>query len=186
MLIPAANYFPSPSLSEIDTILFNIFINDMDDRGKCSLSKCADTTKLGAVADTAEGHVAIQRDLDRLEKWANRNLMQLNKGNCKVLHLGKNNPRHQYMLGATQLESSLAEKDLEVLVDTKLNMSQQCAFAAKKGSGILSCTRQSTGSRSREVIFPLYSAVVRPQLEYCVQFWAAQYTTDMHILERVQ
>jgi len=59
---------------------------------------------------------------------------------------------HQYMLGATQLESSFAEKDLEVQVDTKLTMSQQCVLAAKKANGILGCIRQSTASRSREVI----------------------------------
>ncbi|GAB0209022.1 mitochondrial enolase superfamily member 1 [Grus japonensis] len=133
-----------------------------------------------------EGHAAIQRDLDRLEKWADRNLMQFNKGKCQVLHLGRNNPRHQYMLGATQLESSFAEKDLEFVVETKLNMSQQCALTAKAANGILGCIRQSIASRLREVIFPLYSALVRPQLEYCVHVWAPQYKKDMEILERVQ
>ncbi|GAB0206527.1 mitochondrial enolase superfamily member 1 [Grus japonensis] len=119
-----------------------------------------------------------------LEKWVDRNFMQFNK--CKILHLGRNNTIHQYMLGAAQLESSLAEKDLGILVDnTKFNMSQQCAFAVKKASGILGCIR-SVASRSRKVILPLYSALVRPHLESCVQFWAPQYKRDMDILERVQ
>ncbi|KAK4819416.1 hypothetical protein QYF61_003687 [Mycteria americana] len=76
------------------------------------------------------------RDLDRLEKWADRNLMEFNK-KCKVQHLEKNNPMYQYMLGATQQESSFAEKDLGVLVDTKLNMSKQCALVAKAANNLL-------------------------------------------------
>ena len=60
-------------------------------------------TKLEGVADTPEGRAAIQKDLDRLEKWADRNLMQFNKGKCKLLHLGRNKPMHQYMLGAKWL-----------------------------------------------------------------------------------
>ena len=112
--------------------------------------------------------------------------MKFNKGKCKVLHLVRSNPMQQYMLGATQLESSLAEKDLEVLLDTKLTMSQQCALATKKANGILSCIRRSISSRLREVIFPLYSALVRPQLECWVQCWAPQYRREMDILERVQ
>ncbi|KAK4811157.1 hypothetical protein QYF61_019788 [Mycteria americana] len=66
---------------------------------ECTLNKFADNTKLRGVVDTPEGCAAIQRDLDRLEKWADRILIQFSKRRCKVLHLRRNNPMHQYMRG---------------------------------------------------------------------------------------
>jgi len=77
------------------------------------------------VVDTPKDCAAFQCDLDRLESWAERNLMRFNNGKCRVLHLGRNNQMHQSKLRVDLLQSSSAERDLRVLVDDKLTMSQQ-------------------------------------------------------------
>jgi len=137
----------------------------MDSGTECTLGKFASDTKLCGVVDTLEERNVIQRDVDRLERWACVNLMKFNKAKSKVLHVGWGNPRHKYKLGREWLESSPEEQDFGVLVDEKHNMTWQCALTAQKATRILGCLKSSVASRSREVILPFYSTPVRPHLE---------------------
>uniref|UniRef100_A0A8C3I187 Reverse transcriptase domain-containing protein n=1 Tax=Chrysemys picta bellii TaxID=8478 RepID=A0A8C3I187_CHRPI len=166
--------------------LFNIFINDLDIGIESTLIKFADDIKLGGIATALEDRVIIQNDLDKLEKWSEVNRMKFNKDKCKVLHLGRNNQFHTYRKGRDCLGRSTRERDLGVIVDHKLNTSQQCDPVAKKANMILGCINSCVVSKTQEVILPLYSALVRPQLEYCVQFWAPHFKKDVEKLERVQ
>jgi len=85
-----------------------------------------------------------------LTDWRNRmteiSTGKFNTEKCKVLHLGRNSAMNQYKLEATQLESSFAQKDLGVLMDTKLNTSQQCILVAQKTNSILGCSRKRVAS----------------------------------------
>ncbi|PKU44872.1 rna-directed dna polymerase from mobile element jockey-like [Limosa lapponica baueri] len=95
-----------PQGSILDPMLFNTFVGGMDSRIECTLSKFADDSKLGGAVDTLEGRDAIQRNIDRLERWACANLMKLNRAKCKVLHVCWGNPKNKYMLNVEWIEGS--------------------------------------------------------------------------------
>ena len=142
--------------------LLNIFVGDVDSGIQRTPSKFAADTKLCGVVNMLEGRDVTQKDLDRLERWACVSLRKFNKAKCKVLHLSQGNPKHRYRLGGEWIESSPEEKDLGVLADEKLNMTWQCVLTAQKISCTPGCIPSSVGSRAREGILPLCSALMRP------------------------
>ncbi|CAM5151441.1 unnamed protein product [Natator depressus] len=175
-----------PQGSVLGPILFNLFITDLGTKSGSVLIKFADDTKLGGIANLEKDQDIIQEDLDDLVNWSNSNSKKFNSEKCKVMHLGINNKNFSYKLGTHQLEVTEEEKDLGVLVDHRMTMSRQCDMAVKKANAVLACIRRGISSRDKEVLVPLYKALVRPHLEYCVQFWSPMFKKDEFKLEQVQ
>lgn len=124
-----------PQGSTAGPVLFNLsvqpvlFNKDLDKGMKFTLSRFGDD--IGAVANTPENSAAIQLGHDRLENWVERRLMRFNKGKCRILCLGRNNPKYLHRLGADLQETSSVEKDLAGLVHDQLTMSKQCLVARR-------------------------------------------------------
>ncbi|GAB0204013.1 cAMP-dependent protein kinase inhibitor alpha [Grus japonensis] len=102
----------------------------------CTCRNGQDNTKLSGAVDSLEGRDEIQRDLDRLEKWAHVNFMRFHKVKYKALYLGWGNPQYHYRLGDEWMQP--CREGLEdILMNEKLDMSQQCVLVAQKGNHIL-------------------------------------------------
>ena len=93
---------------------------------------------------------------------------------------------HSYKMGDTWLHKTTSEKDLGIVIDYKLNMSQQSDVTTEKANAILGCIDRNIVSKTCEVLVFLYSALVRPYLEHCVQFWTPHFKKNANKLEQVQ
>ncbi len=177
-----------PQGSILGPLLFIVYINDID----MVLSlidivrKFADDTKLGHKAGTLEQRIQLQEALDGLCAWARDWGMQFNVKKCKVMHLGHLNPRQQYLMEGTVLESTTEERDVGVIVSSNLKPAAQCAKAAKTAGLVLGQITRAFHYRDRHIFVRLYKQYVLPHLEFSAAAWSPWTEADRDTLERVQ
>ena len=169
-----------PQGSVLGPILFLIYINDLN------VLKFADDTKLFRKVNTDGDKQYLQNDLDRLVKWSEKWQMLLNFGKCKCLHTEHRNLNVNYKMGDTVLGTTVKEKDLGITISADMKVSEQCGIAASKGNQILGLIRRNITYKGKKLIIPLYKAIVRPHLEYCIQAWIPYRKKDIYTLERIQ
>ena len=172
--------------SVLGPILFLIYINDLDDSITSNVLKFADDTKLFRKVNTDGDKQHLQNDLDRLVKWSKKWQMLFNFGKCKCLHTGHGNLNVNYKMGDIVLGTIVKEKDLGVTISADMKVSEQCGIAASKGNQILGLIRRNITYKGKKSIIPLYKAIVRPHLEYCIQAWRPYRKKDIDTLERIQ
>ncbi|KAJ7404745.1 rna-directed dna polymerase from mobile element jockey-like [Willisornis vidua] len=149
--------------------LYSTFICDTDSGIESTLSKFTDDTKVCDAVDTVKGRDGNQRHQNIFERWDCEKLVRFNEVKCKDLCLGWGNPKQKCRLGRELIKSSPGVKDLGVLVDEKYDMTRQCVLAVQKVNCVLGCIKRRLTSRSIEVVLSLYSTLVTPHLEFCVQ-----------------
>ena len=175
-----------PQGSVLGPVLFLIYINDLDQDLVSKISKFADDTKLGKAVSTLEDCQSLQKDLDSLHNWSLEWQMEFNADKCSIIHLGHNNLQYNYSLGDKDLNNSICERDLGVLVDSNLKFSEHCNSVIKQANSTLGLIKRTIKNKDKYVISTLYKALVRPKLDYCVQAWHPYLKKNMKALEQVQ
>ena len=175
-----------PQGSVLGPLLFIIYLNDLDIDISSNLAKFADDTKIGRAINGAEDCQALQNDLNRLYDWSEKWQMEFNVDKCKVVSMGTAIGNSSYKLNNLEIIKSQCERDLGVLISSNLKPREQCIAVRNKANKILGFISRSVSYRTDKVILKLYLALVRPHLDYAVQFWSPYYRMDIECLERVQ
>ena len=175
-----------PQGSVLGPLLFLIFINTIEDGVKSTVLKFADDLKVFRTIEGIHDQEVLQSDLNKLVEWSETWQMKFNLSKCKIMHIGRHNCETRYEMIGQELAPITAEKDLGVIVTSKLSASDQVIEARKKALRMLGAINRNVSYRSGKVIAKLYCAYVRPHLEYCVQAWCPTYEKDCWLLERVQ
>ncbi len=178
-----------PQGSVLGPLLFVIYINDILDNISTNGLLFADDTKIFRQISSREDALELQSDLNKLEEWVNTWLLRFNIDKCHVLTLGKLENimyTHRYTLGGEELEHVFEEKDLGVYVDSELSFDEHISMKVKKANQLVGLIRRSFSYLNDKTFVKLYTALVRPHLEYAQCVWSPYLKKHLHHIERVQ
>ena len=175
-----------PQGSVLGPILFILYINDLPDTIKSSCKIFADDTKLIQAIRDIKSTQQLQEDLDALQKWSETWKLEFNASKCKVLHIGKKNPKTSYSINNRNLTSVKEEKDLGCIMSTDLKQYSNIKHHVTKANVLLGMIRRTFTYLPKESFLLLYKAYIRPRLEYCQQAFYPYLKKDCIQLEKVQ
>uniref|UniRef100_A0A6A7FQF0 RTJK n=1 Tax=Hirondellea gigas TaxID=1518452 RepID=A0A6A7FQF0_9CRUS len=161
-----------PQGSLLGPLLFIIYINDIDTDIVSKISKFADDTKLCSKGIKDTDRQSLQNDLHKLMDWADKWQMSFNVDKCTVLHIGCHNRRYDYQMGNNALTEVEQQRDLGIIINQDLKWNKQVNTSYNKANKVLGFIFRNLHYKSQEIMLPLYTALVRPHLEYAVQFWS--------------
>ena len=135
---------------------------------------------------SVKGNEILQNDLNVVRDWAAKWKMEFNVNKCKIMHLGKKNPKHSYKMGDSNLTETTAERDLGVMIDNELEFDKHIKEIVNKANRMVGLIRIGFTYMDKDMFMNLYPVLVRPLLEYCVQVWSPYKQKHIDLLEGVQ
>jgi ribonuclease P/MRP protein subunit RPP40 len=175
-----------PQGSVLGPLLFLIYINDIDEVVASKILKFADDTKLYGVVANQQDIERLKNDLKNLCNWPADWLMLFHVDKCKVMHFGYNNSKSTYEMNWKDLEEISEERDLGVIVQQDLKWSKQCSKSVSTANRILGMIKISFCYLNKDVVLKLYTSLVRPHLEYCLQAWRPYLKKDIELIEGIK
>jgi hypothetical protein len=179
-----------PQGSVLGPVLFLIFINDLPDVVQGLVKIFADDTKLFNGVTCEEDSKQIQLDLDHLCDWSRKWSLYFNASKCKVLHIGRTNPKYTYWMTSSdsreEIKEDSEEKDLGVTFDASLKFSKHIINCVNKANRITGLIKRSFDFMDKEMFATLYKSLVRPLVEYATPVWSPYLKKDIRLLEKVQ
>ena len=176
-----------PQGSVLGPLLFVIYINDMPDNISSDIYLFADDTKVFNTTSNEDNVKILQDDLNKLKRWSETWLLLFHPQKCTVLDVGLHDRlQYEYYLGDVELKHEESEKDLGVHIDNKLKFDAHISIKINKANNILGAIRRGFSFLDETSLLQLYTALVRPNLEYANPVWSPRYAKDKISLENVQ
>jgi hypothetical protein len=188
-----------PQGSVLGPILFVMFINDLPENIKTNVKMFADDTKLYTRSDIEGNVTELQEDLNRLQEWSDKWLLKFHPEKCSVLKIGREKSEATYYMNKKETNSenvqetksivlgvSEVEKDLGVMIDSKLSFKDHVAYNTAKANRMVGIIRRTFDHLTEKTFVQLYKSMVRPLLEYGHCVWQPQLKTLCSDIEDVQ